>query len=110
MKLLIDENISHRMLSIIEEYFPGSVHVKNISEAPVSGRFIWEHAKEYGYIIVTYDEDSYEWQQLRGFPPYVVWLRFGNASTKYITQKLLNQKDNILKLANNNEEGTLKIQ
>jgi predicted nuclease of predicted toxin-antitoxin system len=110
MKLLRDENISHRMLPIIEEYFSGSVHVKDISEAPASDRFIWEHAKEHNYIIVTYDEDFYEWQQLRGFPPYVVWLRFGNAPTKYITQKLLNQKDKILKLANNKEDGTLEIQ
>lgn len=85
MKLLIDENISHRILPAIEDHFPGSTHVKSIGEAPVSDQFIWKHALKYNYVIVTYYQDFYEWQQLRGFPPYVVWLRFGNAPTKYIS-------------------------
>lgn len=110
MKLLIDENISHRLIPTIEEHFPDSDHVKYIGTSPVSDQFIWKYAKEHGYVIVTYDEDFYEWQQLRGYPPYVVWLRFGNAPTKYIAQKLTSHKNKILKLANDEEIGILEIQ
>lgn len=110
MKLLVDENISHRILPIIEEFYPGSDHVKNIGTSPVSDRFIWQYAQNHDYVIVTYDEDFYEWQQLRGYPPHIVWLRFGNAPTNYIAKKLLSHKDNILKMAKSKDLGILEIQ
>lgn len=84
--------------------------VKSIGEALVRDRFIWKYAKERDYVIVTYDADFYDWQQIKGFPPYVVWLRFGNAPTKYIAQMLLGHKDKILKLEDSVEVGILEIQ
>jgi predicted nuclease of predicted toxin-antitoxin system len=83
MKLLIDENVSHRILRLIDENFPHSKHVTTIKKR-ISDIEIWNYAKENGFIIVTYDEDFYDWQQLRGFPPKIVWLRIGNAPTKRI--------------------------
>lgn len=109
MKPLVDKNISHRILQMIEEYFPGSTHVKNIGEAPVRDRFIWKYAKSHDYIIVIYDQDFYEWQQLKSYPPYVVWLRFGNAPTKYIAKRIIDHKNEILNLGGNEKIGVLEI-
>lgn len=109
MKLLIDENISYRILKVIDEHFPGSVHVTSIKKGRVTDLEIWGYAKQHDFVIVTYDEDFYEWQQLRESPPHVVWLRFGNAPTRYIADKLIRNKYNILQMVSDEMNGILEI-
>ena len=89
MRLLIDENISHRILKVIDKHFTGSVHVPSIKKGRVTDLEIWSYAKEHDFVIVTYDQDFYEWQQLRESPPHVVWLRFGNAPARFIADMLI---------------------
>lgn len=109
MKLLVDENISYRVIDSIISYFPNSVHVSNIIKGKITDLEIWDYAKINDYVIVTYDQDFYEWQQLKGFPPYVVWLRFGNAPTNYIAKKLTLHKQQIIELATEKQIGILEI-
>ena len=109
MKLLLDENISFRILKYIDFHFPGSAHVTNIKKAKLTDREIWDYAKLHNYVIVTYDEDFYEWQQLRDFPPFIIWLRFGNATTRYIADKLNRHKNDILKMVSDESKGVLEI-
>ena len=109
MKLLIDENISYRILKLIELHFPGSIHVSAIRQDRLKDIDIWKYAKDNNFIIVTNDEDFYEWQLLRGFPPKVVWLRFGNSKTKLVASKLIARKDQIDRLDKDAEIGLLEI-
>jgi len=109
MKLLLDENISYRALKYIDSHFPGSVHVSNIKKGRITDREIWDYAKRNDFVITTYDEDFYEWQQLRDFPPFIIWLRFGNASTRYIAGKLIHHKNDILKMVSDETKGVLEI-
>ena len=109
MKLLLDENISFRILKYIDFHFPGSAHVTNIKKGKLTDREIWNYAKLHNYVIVTYDEDFYEWQQLRDFPPFIIWLRFGNATTRYIADKLNRHKNDILKMVSDESKGVLEI-
>jgi predicted nuclease of predicted toxin-antitoxin system len=89
MKLLIDENISYRIIKLIENYFPGSIHVSSISNSRLTDLEIWKHAKDNNFIIVTHDEDYYEWQLIRENPPKTIWLRFGNTPTEIIPKEYL---------------------
>lgn len=109
MKLLLDENISYRILKYIDTYFPGSAHVTSIKKERITDREIWEYAKKHNYVIATYDEDFYEWQQLRDYPPYIIWLRFGNDSTRNIADKLIRHKNDILKMVSDEAKGVLEI-
>ena len=109
MKLLLDENISYRIIKYLKIHFPDSAHVKSIKKQRITDREIWEYAKQHDYLIVTYDEDFYEWQQLNDFPPYVIWLRFGNTPTKYIANKLTQHKDDILKMVSDESKGVIEI-
>lgn len=109
MKLLIDENISYRILKHIDVHFPDSAHVTSIKEGRVTDLMIWNYAKEHNFVIVTYDEDFYEWQQLRDSPPYIVWLRFGNAPTRFIADKLVRHKNNILNIVSDEVNDILEI-
>jgi KTSC domain/Domain of unknown function (DUF5615) len=45
---------------------------------------VWEHAKQFGFTIVSKDTDFSQRGFLFGPPPKVVWIRLGNCSTKEI--------------------------
>lgn len=109
MRLLIDENISFRILKFIDSHFPGSAHVSSIKNGKITDLEIWSYAKQHDFVIVTYDEDFYEWQQLKESPPHIIWLRFGNAPTRFIAEKLIRNKNNILQMISDKMNGILEI-
>lgn len=53
MKLLFDQNISHRILKIVSYQFEGSTTVKSENLIDSSDKVIWDFAKKSNYIIVT---------------------------------------------------------
>ena len=69
MKLLIDANLSPRLVGRLAELFPGSAHV---------GEAIWDYARAQGFTIVTADSDFLDLAGSRGAPPKVVHLENGN--------------------------------
>jgi predicted nuclease of predicted toxin-antitoxin system len=109
MKLLIDENISYRIIKLIDTHFPNSIHVSSVRKDRFSDLDIWLFANENDYIIVSYDEDFYEWQLLRGYPPKIIWLRFGNSKTEIIANKLIDNISQIQKFSTNMDIGIIEI-
>ena len=93
MKLLLDENISFRVLRSIYSVFPGSIHVSLQEAQTKEDQKIFEYAKLYGFTILTFDEDFYDLQLLKGHPPKIIWLTVGNCSNnelkKIISVELL---------------------
>ena len=58
MKLLLDANISWRIIKIIEDSFPNCFHAKDIEvPQPAKDSEIWEFAKKNNFTILTHDED-----------------------------------------------------
>jgi predicted nuclease of predicted toxin-antitoxin system len=108
MKLLLDENVSYRVLKIIRARFPDSVHTSELSSIHWDS-MIFFYAKENGFTIVTFDEDFYELQLLKGFPPKIVWLRFGNSSNLKIANKLLDNYQKIKQMTVDSDLGLLEI-
>ena len=88
MKLL-DQNLSHKLVRQLEQYFPATEHVKTLELDPADDRLIWQYAKDKSLTIVTQDADFESFAQLRGFPPKIIWLRCGNTSTASICQLLI---------------------
>jgi predicted nuclease of predicted toxin-antitoxin system len=110
MKLLLDANISWRLLSLISEHFPNSVHVeKTALNKPAKDSEIWNFALQYDYIIVTNDEDFYELSVYKGYPPKIIILRKGNMSTPYLSKVLLDHKAEIVRFAESADLGILEI-
>ena len=70
---------------------------------------IWNYAKEHDLIIITNDEDYVDLVNLRGFPPKVVLLKTGNQSRLFISNLLIQRKDDIETLQNSKESGLLEI-
>lgn len=99
MKLLLDENISFRVLKSIISVFPQSIHVTNDSASVKRDLEIFQNAKENDYTILTFDEDFYDLQLLRGYPPKIIWLRFGNSSNLKVISKLIEHQVPLLHLS-----------
>lgn len=57
MKLLFDENLSHKLVARLSELYPGSVHVVAVNLLERPDREIWNFAQTNGFTIVTSDAD-----------------------------------------------------
>ena len=81
MKLLIDQNLSHRLVKPLKEQFPGTEQVRRLGLTDRRDTTIWEYAQQNDFVILTQDEDFADLSSLRGAPPKVVLLRTGNLPT-----------------------------
>lgn len=88
MKLLFDQNLSHRLPQLLDAVFPGSAQVRQLDLGRADDRRIWDVAEAGGFAVVSLDADFAELAQLRGPPPKVVWLRCGNQPTRWIADLL----------------------
>jgi len=93
MKLLLDENLSRRILRDIERMFPGSAHVKDHDLITGSDEAIWAFAKSNGFVLVSKDSDFHQRSLVFGAPPKFIYLRVGNCPTTKVVELLLAQAE-----------------
>ncbi|MFT7223761.1 MAG: putative nuclease of putative toxin-antitoxin system [Cellvibrionaceae bacterium] len=60
MKLLLDQNLSHRLITSLEESYPDSTQVSLLGMGEATDKAIWEYAKFRNYAVVTLDADFHE--------------------------------------------------
>jgi predicted nuclease of predicted toxin-antitoxin system len=89
MKLLLDENLSRRLVPFLQHSYPGTSQVVLLDLEAASDRTIWQRAKDDGYVIVTRDADFEELSFVLGQPPKIIWLKVKNQS-RVTTLKILN--------------------
>jgi predicted nuclease of predicted toxin-antitoxin system len=89
MKLLLDENLSRRIVPLLQTAFPGSSQVALLGLEKVDDARIWRYAKENGFVIVSRDSDFHERSLIEGHPPQVVWLKIPNYSRAAVLKILL---------------------
>jgi len=75
VKLLLDENLSRRLVRRIADLFPDSAHIGTEGMLQAPDTAVWAYAKANGFSIVTADADFYELATTLGPPPKVIWLR-----------------------------------
>lgn len=88
MKLLFDQNLSHKLCAALKKEFPQSAHVRHIGLSSADDLSVWEYAKEFGFTIVSKDGDFSQRSFVYGAPPKVIWLKLGNCSTRQIEDTL----------------------
>jgi len=109
MKLLLDANISWKLVNILAPVFGECTHVDLIGlTVPVKDDDIWNYALENGCIIITKDNDFLDLLELKGFPPKVVLIKTGNNSSKILAELLIDAKQQIEDLENN-KYGLLEV-
>ena len=95
MKILLDQNISHRLISTLKDLFSEITHVREQGLKQADDEAIWEFARKNDFIIVSKDADFHQRSFLYGFPPKVVWLQVGNCSTQDIERILRTYRETI---------------
>ena len=96
MKLLFDQNLSHRLVSQLATEFPGSAHVRDVGLATATDPDVWDYARSNGFVIVSKDTDFQQRALLYGHAPKVVWVRLGNCSTAAVAALLRSRLADLL--------------
>ena len=93
MKLLFDQNLSHKLVRLLADLFPESAHVRDVGLKEAGDPLVWEYARDGGFLIVSKDSDFHQRSFLYGYPPKVVWVRLGNCSTADVERVLRTKFD-----------------
>ncbi len=109
MKLLFDNNLSHKLVSRLGDIFQGSTHVmlENLDES--GDNEIWKFAKNNGFIIVTKDADFNELSLMQGFPPKIIWLRIGNCKIQDIEKLIRDTAITLSEFYHDDSSGIIEI-
>jgi predicted nuclease of predicted toxin-antitoxin system len=109
MRLLLDQNISQKVLRYLPDQFKGFTSVKKDGLINSPDLEIWEFAKKNDFVIVTQDSDFNDLNSLYGFPPKVIWIRTGNLKTVEIADILIDYTEDIKSFLINENYGCLEI-
>jgi predicted nuclease of predicted toxin-antitoxin system len=93
MKLLLDENLSKRLVPFLQHDFPGSTQVVLLGMQSASDKDVWQKAKDDAYVVVTRDADFQELSLVWGSPPQVIRLRTPNQTRAAVLKLLLDNKE-----------------
>lgn len=109
MKLLLDENLSRRIVPFLQAVFPGSSQVALLGLESADDTVIWQHAKQHGFVIVSRDSDFHERSLIAGHPPQVVWLKIPNRSKSAILNILLTHHPDIVRVLEEENRACIEI-
>jgi predicted nuclease of predicted toxin-antitoxin system len=109
VKLLLDENLSRRLVPSLQESFPGSIHVSIVGMLQTPDADIWVFTKANGFTILTKDDDFLALAQKYGPPPKLVVIEFGNCTNAQLQARLLNAAAKLWQFASSPEIGIIKL-
>jgi predicted nuclease of predicted toxin-antitoxin system len=107
VKLLLDENLSPRLIEQLSDLYPGSAHVHQCGLASTDDAAIWEFAKSNGFTIVSKDSDFQERSILSGSPPKLIWVRARNCTTAEVESLLRSALSAVTRFVQEDEETCL---
>jgi predicted nuclease of predicted toxin-antitoxin system len=84
LRLLFDENLAPRLVKLVADLFPGSLHVSAVALGSAPDATIWEYAKANEFVFVTKDKDFANLSMVWSAPPKVILVQTGNSSTVLI--------------------------
>lgn len=109
MKLLLDENLSDRIIFLIVDLYPESQHIKTLGLTNTDDGIIWEYAKINDFVIISKDADFHQRSLLYGHPPKFIYLRIGNSPTSKIVKILRDNFGTIIQFGSAELESILLL-
>ena len=109
MKLLLDQNLSSRLVQALQDLYPGSAHVKDVGLESADDAAVWEYAKEYGFVITSKDFDFWQFSFEFGQPPKVVWIQLGNCTTSEVEDALRSRHNDLTAFNEDEREPFLTL-
>jgi predicted nuclease of predicted toxin-antitoxin system len=109
VRLLLDHNLSPRLVDRLADLYPGATHVAAVGLERATDAEVWAYGGAHGCVIVTKDSDFIDLAVLRGPVPKVVWLRLGNCTTADIERVLRRARDAIEDFVADTTAGVLEL-
>jgi predicted nuclease of predicted toxin-antitoxin system len=109
VKLLLDENLSDRIVGQILDLFPESSHVKAVRLAQSDDATVWDFARTNDFTLVSKDSDFHQRSLVFGAPPKFIFLRVGNCPTNRIVELLRSNADFIRDFVKDAEAAVLVL-
>jgi predicted nuclease of predicted toxin-antitoxin system len=106
MKILLDQDISYRLVNKLSSIFSEVQHVKSCNLLDVKDLTIWNYAKTHSYSVVTFDSDFYDFSLLYGHPPKVIWIRTFDQTSTNIEKLLTNFQLSIQQFLQEDDENS----
>ena len=72
VQLLLDENLSPRLVNRLNQLLPGLTHVREVGLQEADDQQIWDWARDNAFAIITTDADFVALAQRRSWPPKIV--------------------------------------
>ena len=60
MKFLFDENLSPRLVVLLADVFPNSLHVRDVGLKSAEDSLVWNYARNHDLVIVSKDADMHQ--------------------------------------------------
>ena len=109
MKLLLDENLSFRLVRLVQTHFPESTHVKEVGLSQADDSVVWEFARVNGFVIVSKDADFHQLAFVKGGPPKIIWIQRGNCTTDMVAELVIRNREAIRSMIDNEESVFLAL-
>ncbi|MYH32103.1 MAG: hypothetical protein F4137_25395 [Acidobacteria bacterium] len=109
MRLLFDEPLAEKLIDLLDDLFPGSLHVRQLGAGGAPDPVVWQLAREHECVLVTKDEDFHRLSIARGAPPKVVWIRLGNCTTQDLADALRRHHQSMLRFDGQDEATFLVL-
>lgn len=97
-RLLFDQNLSPRLVEMVGDRFPNSVHVQRVGLATASDVDVLEFAIREDLVLVTKDKDFADHVTSGRGGLRILWVMLGNVTTDEISWAILGAADSILQL------------
>ena len=110
MKLLIDHNLSPKLVQLLGDDFPGTLHLTTLGMDTQGDLDIWDYARDHGFAILTKDKDFYQRSTLLGHPPKVVHITIGNCPVGDAASAILNRVGHVKNFLKNSTRSYLILQ
>ena len=109
MRLLLDQNLSHRLKETLRDLFPETLHVSDAGLESADDFAVWEYAKAHSLILISKDSDFRQLSFTFGHPPKIIWIRRGNCTTSEIATILRDSYENLLAFGQDEESSFLAL-
>lgn len=109
MKLLVDHNLSFRLVNALHDLYPGSIHVRDVGLREALDKAVWDYARRRGFVIVSKDVDFHQRSLVLGAPPKVVWVALGNCSTDDVVTLLRQRHHEVVVFGQDAEAAFLAL-
>ncbi len=107
--ILIDNNLSPKLVRRLATVFEGIQHVADFNMEASDDITVWRFAKANNFSILTKDTDFINLVTMQGFPPKVIRMNTGNLPTIIIESILLRDEQFIKSFLNSTTHGILEI-